>query len=88
MSDRSLMRQCGNCSTLYLQPSEAVIAGEVREACPNCDSPIFDTIVEAAVSWQFMHIIEHSGIGETRRMNLRCIAEAEMGPWQFEYRSR
>lgn len=87
MSRSPLMNQCGNCSTLFLQPSEVVIAGEVREACPACFSHIFDSILESAVSWMFMHIILHSGIGEARRTNLRELAEGQMGQWEPRYRS-
>jgi hypothetical protein len=91
MSDRSLMRQCGNCSTLFLEFDEVAVAGKVYEICPNpnCHGPsnICSTIPEAAVSWQFMHIIAHSGISERRRTTLRNLAESSMGPWEFEYRS-
>jgi len=84
------IRQCGECSTLFIQPATQAVAGKVYELCPNpnCNGPISkcEDIVEAAVSWQFMHIIGHSGIGETRRMHLRCLAESQMGPWHNSYR--
>jgi hypothetical protein len=92
MTDRSLIRQCANCSILFLEFATVALAGKIYEICPNpsCHGPgsICDTIPEAAVSWQFMHIIGHSGFGETRRTILRDIAESTMGPWQFEYRNR
>lgn len=91
MTDRSLIRQCANCSTLFLEFATMPVAGKIYEVCPNpaCHGPnsICGTIPEAAVSWQFMHIIAHSGISERRRMTLRNLAELNMGPWQFEYRS-
>lgn len=90
--DRSLVHQCGECSTLFLQPATMLLNGLVYELCPNpnCYGPIqfCVPIPESAVSWQFMHLIGHSGISEMRRMNLRLIAETQMGPWEFEYRSR
>ena len=91
MTDRSLVRQCGECSTLFLEPGIVTIADKVHELCPNpnCYGPISlcQPIPEAAVSWAFMHIIAHSGISETRRTNRRELAESQMGPGQFAYRA-
>lgn len=84
------MWQCGECSTLFLKFATVELKGEIHKICPNpkCHGPInlCDNIVEPAVGWAFNHILEHSGIDETRRMNLRCIAEAQMGPWNDMYR--
>jgi len=91
MTANPLMIQCRECSTLFLQPATMVIDSKVYDLCPNpeCYGPISTCVAipEAAVSWQFMHIIGHSGISETRRGILRDIAEQSMGPWQFMYRS-
>lgn len=93
MTKRSLIRQCGECSTLFLQSVEIQLSNpsESIDCCPNprCETLVSKSheLMEAAVSWQFMHIIKHSGFTETRRMNLRVLAEAEMGPWEFQYRS-
>ncbi len=94
MTQRPLIRQCGECSTLFLQSKLVVLSNphEVIDCCPNprCETPVTksEDVVEAAISWQFMHIIKHSGISETRRMTLRAIAEEQMGPWEFQFRSR
>lgn len=84
------MIQCGECSTLFLQFATQELKGHTYELCPNpqCHAPrnLCTPIVEPAVSWMFMHIISTSGIEETRRMHLRCIAESQMGPWNPLYR--
>lgn len=93
MSGRSLIRQCGECSILFLQSIEIVLSNprQSLDCCPNprCLALASKSheLMEAAVSWQFMHIVRYSGFSETRRMNLRELAEAEMGPWEFQFRS-
>lgn len=86
------IRQCGECSTLFIQPVTQPLAGKVYELCPNpqCHAPICrsEEIQHEAIWWLFNHVIQHSGMGETRRMNLRCIAESQMGPWRDSYRDR
>lgn len=84
--------QCGECSTLFIVAATQMFDGKVYELCPNprCHGPISkcEPIVEAAVSWAFMHIIGNSGIPEVRRMHLRCIAESQMKPWHDSDRHR
>jgi hypothetical protein len=93
MTHRPLIHQCGECSTLFLQSVDVTLSNphEVLDCCPNpaCLTPVTksEPVCEAAVSWQFMHIIKHSGIDEVRRNTLRAIAESQMGPWEFAYRS-
>lgn len=84
------IHQCGECDTLFLQFVTQELAGHTYELCPNprCHAPrnLCSPIIEPAIGWQFMHIIGHSGFSETRRMNLRCIAESQMEPWNPLYR--
>lgn len=93
MTQRSLIRQCGECSTLFLQAIQVTLSNprQVIECCPHprCQASASkaEDITETAISWQFMHILKYSGISEARRMNLRVLAESQMGPWEFEYRS-
>ena len=82
--------QCGECSILFQQFATVTVAGETHKICPNpsCHGPInlCEPVMNAAISWAFMHIIDHSGFGETQRMHLRCVAESQMEPWNPLYR--
>lgn len=84
------MFQCGECSTLFLRFATVELAGEVYRICPNpsCHGPInlCDPIQNEAVWWLFNHLLAHSGFSEVRRLNLRMIAEGQMGPWNPLYR--
>lgn len=85
------VKQCMECDTVFVQPATMLLDGKVYELCPNriCYGPIFhcQPVEEPAVRWAFMHIMAHGGFSETRRMNLRVIAESQMGPWDNAYRS-
>lgn len=84
----SPIRQCGECSALFILADEYLVAGEVMEACPLCLAPesMFSRVSEQAIWWMFYHIIGNGGFSEVRRMNLRALAEEEMGPWHDHYR--
>jgi hypothetical protein len=88
--EMSPMYQCGECETLFLQFVTQELDGYTYDLCPNpsCNGPrsLCNPIQNNAVWWLFTHIVAHSGMGETRRMHLRCIAESQMGPWNELYR--
>lgn len=91
MSGQQPIMQCGECSILFIIPATQELRGRTYKLCPNraCHAPIrfSEAVMEAAISWAFMHIINHSGISEARRMNLRNIAESQMAEWDNIYRS-
>lgn len=84
------MNQCGECDTIFLKWATQELNGEEYKLCPNpaCHAPcnLTDAIMNEAIWWLFNHLIDHSGFGETRRMNLRMIAESQMEPWNPLYR--
>lgn len=74
--------QCAACDTIFVQPNVRHYLGQVVEVCPLCraESLDWDHMEEATVSIEFIAIIGDN-FTETRRMNLRCIAEGTMAPW-------
>jgi hypothetical protein len=81
--------QCYNCDTIFTQPNHSYYIGQLEEICPNPDcaagSIDWAPILEQTVSIEFMAIIGDS-FDEVRRMNLRCIAEEAMEPFNPLYR--
>jgi hypothetical protein len=76
--------QCYNCDIIFTQFNHSYYIGQVEEICPNpdCAAQRMDIapILEQTVSIEFHAIIGES-FNEVRRMNLRCIAEEAMPPY-------
>jgi hypothetical protein len=74
---------CAHCDIIFLQPKMVIYPGGHSElGCPNCLAPELDhdPLTDQTISTLFISIIGDA-FSETRRMNLRNIAESQMGPY-------
>lgn len=74
--------QCAACDIIFQQPKERHYLGDIVEVCPRCNSEALDWDImgDEVINTIFWVIIGES-FSETRRMNLRSIAEAQMAPY-------
>lgn len=72
--------QCMGCDTLFARPEAILIYGDWIYGCPECCEVDMVELSRDVVWGIFWHIIAHD-FDETRRVNLRMIAEAQMGPF-------
>jgi hypothetical protein len=76
---RTSIFACLNCDTIFTQPKISYWDGDAEELCPmpGCESTSmdFDEMPEEEIWLTFYDIIGFS-FDETRRMNLRMIADA------------
>lgn len=75
--------QCSSCHTVFMQPRRVKHSRTLSSNfCPRCGAPEieFDHVMDNSIRVAFSGIVKDN-FTEVRRMSLRVISEAMMGPY-------